>query len=249
MDLQEERFKQMMEAKDDQLARQQELLIAQKRQLQEREKLKQDPNVIQITELQKLAQMETEDKYAVLEFLVKELMGMRKNDLLKQGDLFRTAMEQYQFEEHGFSPTSDHFRRARAATFDDKAAKGHMKAMAANQSAREEDFGGKHPLTSQVNDMLGAPKSDRPENFRPGAVQSSQIIEESMREFDETLGQSQGLAMSASMKKANRGGTRNAAGATSSGKLRRSTDKGSRKHVTIAEENDAHSSNQSPSQT
>lgn len=114
MDLQEERFKQMMEAKDDQLVRQQELLIAQKKQLQEREKLKQDPNVIQITELQKLAQMETADKYAVLEFLVKELMGMRKDDLLKQGDLFRTANERYQFEDQGFSPTSNHFRRERA---------------------------------------------------------------------------------------------------------------------------------------
>lgn len=34
--------------------------------------------MIQITELQKLAQMEVGDKYAVLEFLVKELIGMRK---------------------------------------------------------------------------------------------------------------------------------------------------------------------------
>lgn len=41
--------------------------------------MKQDPNVIQITELQKLAKMETEDKYTVLEFLVKELIGMRKD--------------------------------------------------------------------------------------------------------------------------------------------------------------------------
>lgn len=45
----------------------------------EQEKLKQDPNIIQITELQKLAQMETQDKYTVLEFLVKELIGMRKD--------------------------------------------------------------------------------------------------------------------------------------------------------------------------
>ena len=41
--------------------------------------MKADPNVIQITELQKLAGMETTDKYAVLEFLVKELIGMRKD--------------------------------------------------------------------------------------------------------------------------------------------------------------------------
>ena len=55
------------------------MLLAQKQRLVEQEKLKQDPNVIQITELQKLAQMETSDKYAVLEFLVKELIGMRKD--------------------------------------------------------------------------------------------------------------------------------------------------------------------------
>ena len=40
--------------------------------------------MIQITELQKLAQMETTDKYAVLEFLVKELMGMRKEEEFRQ---------------------------------------------------------------------------------------------------------------------------------------------------------------------
>ena len=45
----------MMQAKDDEIIRQQELLIAQKRELQERENMKKDPNVIQITELQKLA--------------------------------------------------------------------------------------------------------------------------------------------------------------------------------------------------
>ena len=38
--------------------------------------MKQDPNVIQITELQKLTQLETQDKYTVLEFLVKELMRL-----------------------------------------------------------------------------------------------------------------------------------------------------------------------------
>ena len=35
--------------------------------------------MIQITELQKLTQLETQDKYTVLEFLVKELIGMRKD--------------------------------------------------------------------------------------------------------------------------------------------------------------------------
>ena len=55
------------------------MLLAQKERMVEQEKLKQDPNVIQITELQKLTQLETQDKYTVLEFLVKELIGMRKD--------------------------------------------------------------------------------------------------------------------------------------------------------------------------
>ena len=84
MDVQEEKYRAMLEAKDNEIAKNQELLIAYKRELQEKEKVKQDPNVIQITELQKLAQMDVPDKYAVLEFLVKELMGMRKEEELKQ---------------------------------------------------------------------------------------------------------------------------------------------------------------------
>lgn len=42
--------------------------------------MKKDPNVIQVSELQKLDGLEAEDKYQVLEFLVKELMGMRKDE-------------------------------------------------------------------------------------------------------------------------------------------------------------------------
>ena len=37
-----------------------------------------DPDIIQITELQKVQEMDPKDKYRVLEFLVKELMGMRE---------------------------------------------------------------------------------------------------------------------------------------------------------------------------
>ena len=83
MDVQEGKYREMLQAKDNEIARNQELLISYKRELQEREKVKQDPNVIQITELQKLAEMDVPDKYAVLEFLVKELMGMRKEEELK----------------------------------------------------------------------------------------------------------------------------------------------------------------------
>ena len=79
MALQETKYKQMLEAKDEEIIRHQEMLLAQKQRMVEQEQLKQDPNVIQITELQKLAQMETQDKYTVLEFLVKELIGMRKD--------------------------------------------------------------------------------------------------------------------------------------------------------------------------
>ena len=55
------------------------MIIAQKRELLEKERLDKDPNVIQITELQKLAQLDTTDKYQILEFLVRELIGMRKD--------------------------------------------------------------------------------------------------------------------------------------------------------------------------
>ena len=45
----------MLEAKDNEIIRHQEMLLAQRQKLAEEEKLKKDPNVIQITELQKLA--------------------------------------------------------------------------------------------------------------------------------------------------------------------------------------------------
>ena len=76
--LQEAKHKQMLAAKEEELIRHQEMLIQQKERMLEQERLKKDPNVIQITELQKLAQMDVADKYSVLEFLVKELIGMRK---------------------------------------------------------------------------------------------------------------------------------------------------------------------------
>ena len=112
--------------------------------------MKKDPNVIQITELQKLAQMDVTDKYAVLEFLVKELMGMRKEDQMRQGPLFRTAEMQYEYDDRGFSPTSMQNRRGRAQTFDEKAGTPNMKQLGAGKqhSVRDEDD---HPLTNQVN--------------------------------------------------------------------------------------------------
>lgn len=45
------KYKQMMEAKDEEIIRHQEMLLAQKQRMIDQEKLKQDPNVIQITEL------------------------------------------------------------------------------------------------------------------------------------------------------------------------------------------------------
>ena len=59
MEHQEVKYKQMIEAKDSEIIRHQEMLLAQKERMVEQEKMKQDPNVIQITELQKLAQLET----------------------------------------------------------------------------------------------------------------------------------------------------------------------------------------------
>ena len=40
------KYKQMLEAKDDEIVRHQEMLIAQKQRMVEQEKMKQDPNVI-----------------------------------------------------------------------------------------------------------------------------------------------------------------------------------------------------------
>ena len=63
--------------------------------------------------------MEVPDKYAVLEFLVKELMGMRKEDQKRrQPELFNTANVHYDVDDRGFSPTSERFQRERANTFD-----------------------------------------------------------------------------------------------------------------------------------
>ena len=52
---QEQKFKHQMESREQEIIRQQEMLIAQRRELIEKEKLDKDPNIIQITELQKLS--------------------------------------------------------------------------------------------------------------------------------------------------------------------------------------------------
>ena len=74
---QEARFRDIMDAKDQMIGRQRDMLIDQRRQILEKERVNQDPDIIQITELQKVQEMDPKDKYRVLEFLVKELMNMR----------------------------------------------------------------------------------------------------------------------------------------------------------------------------
>ena len=57
-----------------------------------------------------------------------------------------------------------------------------------------------------------------------------------MREFDETLGESQHLGHSVSMQKGKRTPNTNKGG-LAAGKMRQSADKGAKKQVTISEEN------------
>ena len=71
-------YADVLDAKDNMIDRQRDMLVEQRRQLLEKQRVNADPDVIQITELQKVQEMAPKDKYRVLEFLVKELMGMRE---------------------------------------------------------------------------------------------------------------------------------------------------------------------------
>ena len=75
---QESRFAEQMNAKENMIDRQRDMLVDQRRQILEKQRMNKDPDIIQITELQKVQEMDPKDKYRVLEFLVKELMGMRE---------------------------------------------------------------------------------------------------------------------------------------------------------------------------
>ena len=186
--------------------------------------------------------METTDKYAVLEFLVKELMGMRKDEEVRhqQRPLFQTANVQYEFENRALSPGSINQPRERAQTFDDGSPK---RKKTIGGSAREEV--GQSHLTNQVNQIFAntGPQSDRPvdnlkQSINPG--QTASVIEESMREFDETIGESQQIGHSISMKKGKQIQS-NQKGGSGLGKMRQSDDKGGKKQVTISEENQSQS--------
>lgn len=66
-----------MEDKNIMIERQRDLLMQQHRQVLDQQKASENPDIIQITQLDKIQNMDVKDKYRVLEFLVKELVGMR----------------------------------------------------------------------------------------------------------------------------------------------------------------------------
>jgi hypothetical protein len=63
-------------------------LIDQQRRLHEYQAkqahITQDPNIIQINDLQKIRGLDVQDRYNVLEMLVKELFGLRKDEELSK---------------------------------------------------------------------------------------------------------------------------------------------------------------------
>ena len=60
--------------------------------------------------------------------------------------------------------------------------------------------------------QAGGSQSDRPNQLRPSTGQGAQIIEESMKEFDETLGESQPRMSTSKGHRASKKGTRNEKG-------------------------------------
>ena len=63
-------------------------MIDQQRKLHEYQSkqahITQDPNIIQINDLQKIRGLDVQDRYNVLEMLVKELVGLRKDEELSK---------------------------------------------------------------------------------------------------------------------------------------------------------------------
>jgi hypothetical protein len=76
-----EQTEQQLASKDALIYRQQDILIDQQKKLHELQAkqvhITQDPNIIQINDLQKIRGLDVQDRYNVLEMLVKELVGLR----------------------------------------------------------------------------------------------------------------------------------------------------------------------------
>ena len=54
----------------------------------------QDPNIIQINDLQKIRGLDVQDRYNVLEMLVKELVGLRQDEELSKQTMMQIQMQQ-----------------------------------------------------------------------------------------------------------------------------------------------------------
>jgi hypothetical protein len=98
--LQQEQHAIQTDSKDQMIHKQQDMLIEQRKQLLEAQNLqkqiKHDPNTIQINDLQKIKGLELQDRYNVLETLVKELIGMRaeQQEQKKRDDSLQEVMLQ-----------------------------------------------------------------------------------------------------------------------------------------------------------
>jgi hypothetical protein len=54
----------------------------------------QDPSIIQINDLQKIRGLDVQDRYNVLEMLVKELVGLRQDEELSKQTMMQIQMQQ-----------------------------------------------------------------------------------------------------------------------------------------------------------
>ncbi len=93
-----EQTEQQLASKDALIYRQQDILIDQQRKLHELQAkqvhITQDPNIIQINDLQKIRGLDVQDRYNVLEMLVKELVGLRKDEELSKQTMMQIQMQQ-----------------------------------------------------------------------------------------------------------------------------------------------------------
>ena len=93
-----EQTEQQLASKDALIQRQQDILIDQQRKLHELQAkqvhITQDPNIIQINDLQKIRGLDVQDRYNVLEMLVKELVGLRQDEELSKQTMMQIQMQQ-----------------------------------------------------------------------------------------------------------------------------------------------------------
>lgn len=77
---QEQRYRDQLEAKERQIRQQKEIMGRQQHMLMKSTQLTAPPqDVIDIRDVQRLQELDIQDRYNVLEFLVKELIGLKRH--------------------------------------------------------------------------------------------------------------------------------------------------------------------------